>query len=224
MQQALDPGNLLALAVPRRVLTATSRVSTAHASSLSAETDALGPDTGFRRNAFATSRRLARELLVEAGCQDAMIGHRADGAPIWPSGVCGSFSYKDEWCAVAVAMGPPGSALGIDVERLEDVPCEAWEDIVSPQELREMSHDAVLPPPQLVNLAFTAKEAYFKAQCPITGNAQLEFRDVELRVDWTDGQFSLMPLPPGLRAEARLRWNAYWCVAAVVLQPDRSEA
>ncbi|MDE0109309.1 MAG: 4'-phosphopantetheinyl transferase superfamily protein [Bryobacterales bacterium] len=219
MQRALDPDDLLALAVPQGVLTAASRVATDHAPSLLAEAAVLGSVTSFRRNAFATSRRLARELVAEAGCEGAAIGRGADGAPIWPSGLCGSFSYKEEWCAVAVAKSVPGSALGIDVERIEDVPCHAWEDIVSPQELQRMSRHGVLPLPQLVNLAFTAKEAYFKAQCPITGDAELEFRDVELGIDSTSGQFSLAPLPPGLRVVARLQWSRNWCVAAVALQP-----
>ena len=223
MQGMLDPGELLALAVPKRVLTAASRIATDHDPSALAESDVLGPSTWFRRNAFATSRRLARELLAEAGCKDATIGRRADGAPIWPTGLCGSFSYKEDWCAVAVGKSPPGCTLGIDVERLEDIPCDVWDDIVSPQELRAMSRHAVLPPAQLVNLAFTAKEAYFKSQCPITGDAELEFRDVELGIDSTHGRLSLAPLPPGLRAVARLRWSGHWCVAAVALQPDGTE-
>lgn len=219
----LDPGELLALAVPERVLTAASRIATDHDQSLLAEADVLGPSTWFRRNAFATGRRLARKLLVEAGCEDTTIRRRADGAPIWPSGLCGSFSYTEEWCAVAVARSPPGSALGIDVERLEDIPCNVWDDIASPQELRGMSRHALLSPAQLANLVFTAKEAYFKAQCSITGDAELEFRDVELGIDPTDGRLSLAPLPRGLRAIARLRWSGHWCVAAVALRPDRTE-
>ena len=216
--QSRDPGGLLALAVPEGVLTATSLVATDHAPSLLAEADALGPATWLRRNAFATSRRLARDLLAQSGCEDATIGRRADGAPIWPSGLCGSFSYNEEWCAVAVAKSLPGSAIGIDLERLEDIPYNAWDDIVSYQELRGMSRHG-LPPAQLVNLAFTAKEAYFKAQCPLTGDADLEFRDVRLAIDSTDGQLTLAPLPRGLEADARLRWNGHWCVAAVALQP-----
>lgn len=219
MHRARDPDDLLALAVPQGVLTAAGRVATDHAPYLLAAADVLGPATSFRRNAFATSRRLARELLAEAGCEGATIGRGADGAPIWPSGLCGSFSYKEEWCAVAVAKCLPGSALGIDVERIEQIPCNAWEDIISPQELLGMSRHAVLSLPHLVNLAFTAKEAYFKAQCPITGDAELEFRDVELGIDWTNGCFSLVPLPAGLRAIARLQWSGNWCVAAVALQP-----
>ena len=219
----LDPSELLGLAVPEGVLSAARRIATDHDASLLAESDVLGPSTWCRRNAFATSRRLARELLAEAGSEDATIGRRADGAPIWPTGFCGSFSYKEEWCGVAVAKSLPGCTLGIDVERLEDIPCNVWDDILSPGELRGMSRHAALPRAMLVNLAFTAKEAYFKAQCPITRDAELEFRDVELRIDSTNGRLSLAPLPPGLRAIARLRWSGHWCVAALALQPDGNE-
>ena len=220
MQGMFDPGELLALAVPKRVLTAASRIATDHNPSELAEADVLGSSTWLRRSAFVTSRKLARELLVEFGYEDAMIGCRADGAPIWPAGLCGSFSYKEEWCAVAVAKNLPSCTLGIDIERLEDMPCNVWYDIVSPQELLMMSRHVALPRPQLVNLAFTVKEAYFKAQCPITGNAELEFRDVELEIDSTNGQLSLAPLPPGLLAVARIRWSGRWCVAAVAMQRD----
>lgn len=166
-----------------------------------------------------TSRSLARELIAQAGCPDAAIGRRADGAPIWPAGVSGSFSYKEEWCAVAVASGLRFSSLGIDLERFGEIPRKAWTDIVSPRELRAMSPRALVSQSHIVNLAFTAKEAYFKAQCSVTGDADLEFREVELAIDWTDGRLSLGPLPTEFRAVARLRWNVHWCVAVVALLP-----
>jgi len=113
--------------------------------------------------------------------------------------------------------------LGIDLERLEDIPSNVWDDIVSPEELRRMSLYADLPPSQVVNLAFTVKEAYFKAQCPITGDSELEFRDVELAIDPKHRRLALAPIPGGLRAVARLRWGGHWCVAAVALRQDRTE-
>lgn len=219
-QGMLEPGELLDLAVPEGVLANASRIVMDHAPTVLAESDVLGPSTWFRRYAFATSRRLAKELLAEIGCEDATIDRRADGAPIWPPGLCGSFSYKEDWCAVAVAKSLAGSTLGIDVERLdEDIRYDVWDDIASRQELRRMSRHASMSTPQLVNLAFTLKEAYFKAQCPITGDAELEFRDVELRFDARNGGLSLAPLPVGLRAIPKLRWSRRWCVAAVALQP-----
>ena len=223
MRRVLDPRELLALAVPQGVLTAASRVAADHDPPLLAEADGFGPATWLRRNGFATSRQMARELLVEAGYEHATIERRADGAPIWPAGLCGSFSYKDEWCAVAVAKSPPDSALGIDIERFEAVPGYAWDDIVSPQELRCFSPRRALRPPQLVNLAFTAKEAYFKAQCSITGDAGLEFRDVELAIDSNNGRLSLSPLPSGFQAIAQIRWSDRWCAAAVALRPAETD-
>ena len=215
----MTPGDLLAAALPASVLTASSCVAVPAPEPLPAEVRSLGRATRQRRNAFATGRHLARELLMESESSRVSILRRFDGVPIWPSGVCGSFSYKCDWCAVAIAASPPYTALGIDIEKMEPFPRNAWEDVVSPEELQSFSNCRQLAVPLLVNLAFAAKEAYFKAQCSITGDVDLEFRDVELQLDWTNGQFSLSRQLPDLRVIGCIRWNDCWCAAGVVLQP-----
>ena len=215
----MDPGDLLAAALPARVLTASSRIGVDALDAFPAEVASLGRATRQRRNAFATGRHLARELLMEVGSPQESVLRRFDGVPIWPSGVCGSFSYKSDWCAVAIAASPPYAALGIDIEKMEPFPSKAWEDVVSPEELQSFSKCRQLTVPLLVNLAFSAKEAYFKAHCSMTGDIDLEFRDVELQLDWANGCFSLNRQLPDLRVIGCIRWNECWCAAGVLLLP-----
>lgn len=205
------------LVVPEGVLAAVSEVTATRDTSALTEADGIGSVTTLRKNQFVTSRHLAKRLLSKFGCEDSQIGRTEDGAPVWPRGMCGSISYKELWCAVAVAKSPQYSSIGIDIERMEDIPCIAWDDIVSSKELQCISHTTGLPKPQIVNLAFTVKEAYFKAQYPITGDAEWDFPDVELRVR-SNGQLSLSPLLPKLDATVGLRWNLCWCVASVAMR------
>ena len=217
MSKLLELSSLLKYAVPKCVLSSVGCVATDLDDSALEEADVLGSVTSFRRNAYTTSRQLAKELLSEFGHREQTIGQGIDGGPIWPSGQCGSISYKEKYCAVAVAKSPPFLGLGIDVEKSEGISCNSWNDIVSSQEIRELATIASLPNSMLVNLAFTLKEAYFKAQCPISGDVNLEFRDVELKAI-SDGQLVITPILPKLRANVGLRWNKHWCVAAVALR------
>ena len=211
-----DLRGLLTDALPRDVLIAVSETKGGDGGLLSVEVASLGPAIAQRRNAFATGRALARQLLGEMGYAQASIPRRHDGAPLWPSGVCGSFSYKDEWCAVAVAARPTYAALGIDIERMDPIPEDSWEDIASSSELQRLSTQQPQDLPRLVTLAFSAKEAFFKAQCHITGNAALEFREVELELN-PAGRFSVVPGLPGHRCMGRVRSDGCWCAAGVVL-------
>ena len=216
MSRESDLSKLLALTVPAGVQSAAGSITTNHATSLLAEANALGSVTQLRRHMFATSRRLAQEILREFGFDDFIVRNSGDGAPIWPTGLCGSFSYKKEWSAVVVAECPLFRSLGVDIENLDDIRCSLWEDILAPNELKYVARLANLPSGQLVNLVFSLKEAYFKAQYPITGESELEFRDVEIVPD-SNGQISISPLPPSTNAVARLNWGERWSTAFVGL-------
>lgn len=219
MTRATDLSRLVASTVPRGVLSAVRMATASHDSSLLARADTVDPLNRLRRYGFATSRHLATTLLAEFGQENYWVEQGEHGAPLWPDGMCGSISYKELWCTVVVAKSPPYSSIGIDIEKMEDIPCNAWEDILSSKELRCISQIADLSEPQFVNLAFSVKEAYFKAQCPITGNPDLDFPDVELSVD-SNNHISLSPLPSGMHTIVGLRWSRCWCVASVALQKE----
>jgi 4'-phosphopantetheinyl transferase EntD len=102
------------------------------------------------------------------------IGRRPTGDRDWPTGLVGSVTHKGTLVLVAIASKAKFHAVGIDLERH------------LPHELRAIAAD-VAPeglPPELpsdvaTTIAFSAKEAAFKAQFPLTRRL-LEFGDIEL--------------------------------------------
>jgi 4'-phosphopantetheinyl transferase EntD len=115
-----------------------------------------------RQAEFSAGRTAARQALQALGHRPVALPMEPDRAARWPAGVSGSIAHA---AGVAVAVARHGPALGVDVE--EDAPLEPeiWSTICSPAEL------ACLPVDDRGRLArsvFSAKEAVFKAQEPIS--------------------------------------------------------
>ncbi len=137
-----------------------------------------------RRREFAIGRACARAALVLLDGRPPVaipVGNRR--APVWPDGVVGSITHSEGFCAAAVAHESEFAAVGIDAEGLRPLPVGVRRLVVRPAELcglpPEICWDAV---------AFSAKEAVFKAWFPLTGT-WLDFLDVQLSIDVRTGGF-----------------------------------
>lgn len=150
---------------------------------------------------FAAGRLAARRALAALGHPPAAIPAGADRAPLWPVGLAGSISHAAGVAAAAVRVGRP---LGLDLE--EDAPLEPdlWPLICDPAEL------AALPETdrgRAARLVFSAKEAIYKAQYPLTGRL-IGFDAVSVTLE--DGGFvarlrqEVGPLPPGYQMRGRM--------------------
>lgn len=141
----------------------------------SASACAIGASPSQRQREFEAGRNLAAEALASLGSAETMVGVGVRGMPIWPAGYTGSISHTRYLCAVAV--GPRGRvrSLGIDIERMADV-----DPALAPLILRDDED------PQAAPLAwyFSAKEAVFKCQYPVT-REDAEFTDA--RIVWGPG-------------------------------------
>jgi 4'-phosphopantetheinyl transferase EntD len=133
-----------------------------------------------RRAEFGTARICARRALAALGAREVALVPRSDRAPAWPPGVVGSITHCDDYCAVVVHRAPPALSVGLDAERLRRLDPEIIELVVTPRERRWLREQA--DPMGLAILLFSAKEAYYKCQYPLSG-ALLDFQDVELEVD-----------------------------------------
>ena len=146
-----------------------------------------------RKAEFATARVLGRRALRELGVVAKSLCPHPDRSPRWPEGIVGSITHTAGYCAVAVARTSKLRAIGLDVEQraplkakiISMICCEAEADWISSNESSVQD--------QLTKLLFSAKEAFYKCQYPLT-KTMLDFRDVELQFDDAKGEFRVIAL------------------------------
>jgi 4'-phosphopantetheinyl transferase EntD len=146
-----------------------------------------------RRTEYERVRELAIETCLaraasDAGLSGITIRRGDDGARQWPRGFVGSLSDKGTVVATALAPISILRALGIDLELIDNSASQLDAALIGADSPRGFA------PAVQTLLTFSAKEAVFKAQFPLTG-AKLQYLDIEL--DWS-GQSS-----PHLEAIAR---------------------
>lgn len=154
-----------------------------------------------RRREFAAGRAAVRTAMHRLGMPAAAISVLPDRSPAWPKDLIGSISHTDGACVVAVARRSCHEAIGIDIEPVAEIEAALWEMVCTPWELSRLE---CLPAPSRgfqVARIFTAKEAFYKWQYPITG-ALIDFQAAQV-VDQPDNSFTierlaaaqLLPLP-----------------------------
>lgn len=120
-----------------------------------------------RRAEFAAGRRAARDAMMALTVPAAAIAQGSDRAPIWPQGLCGSIAHCDTCCIAVVARIPDYSALGIDIEPATPLPSELIDIICTKPEQNWLITQSI--PGLAAKMIFSAKEAVYKAQYPLTG-------------------------------------------------------
>ncbi|KAA3451432.1 hypothetical protein C7I87_06875 [Mesorhizobium sp. SARCC-RB16n] len=149
------------------------------------ETDMLGNVSLRRRREFAWGRHHAREALRQLGVAPVPILSRADGAPLWPSGVVGSISHSCCDCGAVAGRVDNVLALGLDIEDDEPLGADLLPIICTPTETERAEWSSSRFGPKLI---FVIKEAVYKAYAPSTG-AFLDFQDVCVRIEHESGSF-----------------------------------
>ncbi len=140
-----------------------------------------------RRNQFATGRHLARLALDAFGTHTDTIGRDAYRRPIWPEGYVGSITHTEQIALAGVTARRSMLGLGLDIERTGRVGEELHERLFTP---RERSHLATLDLTDPWTLAFSAKEAAYKAVNPTTDEF-VPFQDAEIAIDVASARFSV---------------------------------
>lgn len=183
---------------PRPVLSAQGpAVADALESLHPAESALVAKAVDSRRNEFATGRRLAHRLLRELGVAEAPLLPDAQRAPRWPAGAVGSITHSHGWCAVAVAPAHEVAALGIDVDATLELPEKLWEQVLTDSERRALRASTPAAARASAMRIFSAKEALYKAQYPLTGS-WLGFEEAELEFA-ADGSFTVEILAAEVR-------------------------
>jgi 4'-phosphopantetheinyl transferase EntD len=151
---------------------------------LPAEAAYLGRSVPKRAREFAAGRLCARRALAEFGMADFPIKVAADRRPLWPPSIVGSITHTDGFCAAVVAERSSLVSIGIDSERAESVKPELWESICVADEIAWLNSLAGTQRRAAATLMFSAKEAFYKCQYPLTLQF-LGFLDVQVQLpDW----------------------------------------
>jgi 4'-phosphopantetheinyl transferase EntD len=132
-----------------------------------------------RRVEFAAGRLCARRALAAMGEPPAPLVARNDGSPRWPAGIVGSITHTRGYCAAVVDRHPPLRAVGIDAEEVRLLEPDTVRSIVTAGERAWLATQPEGRQPELAILFFSAKEAFYKCQYPLTGTF-LDFGDVEI--------------------------------------------
>jgi len=175
-----------------------------------------------RREEFAAGRLLARRALGKLGVAPGPLLPADDRSPIWPEGIAGTISHTRNFCAVAVAPHDRSRCLGLDIEDGSPLKAELAERICTPRELEWLAANTSTDEERgrLAKLVFSAKEAFYKCQYPLTKRF-LEFEDVELDLDLEAKTFeaTVQPdkddLPGDVRLTSRFLYLGDFVICAV---------
>lgn len=131
-----------------------------------------------RTSQFAAGRRCARLAIADLGGEPGPIMRSTGRAPLWPDDLYGSISHTEGY-AVAVA-GRPDTAItsvGIDAERTGRVDEHLHERLFVDTERQWLSGLPCRRRAAAATALFGLKEAFYKAQFPLTGS-WVGFHDV----------------------------------------------
>jgi 4'-phosphopantetheinyl transferase EntD len=105
---------------------------------------------------------------------------------------------------VVLDRSPPLRSLGLDVETNAPLEAGTRAQILTPAERPWLAAMPTGRRDELALLVFSAKEAYYKCQYPLSG-VVLDFQDVEVEIDLPRARFEARARKPGLPADlARL--------------------
>lgn len=130
---------------------------------------------------FAAGRRCARDAMRELGiAADAPLLRGAHREPLWPTGLRGSITHTEGYCAAVVARAGDCAGLGIDAERCGRVGVDLWPLLFDATEIAALQALEPIPCATLATLLFAVKEAFFKSQFALSA-AVPAFTDVVFR-------------------------------------------
>lgn len=144
---------------------------------LDKEAAAMTRATPARQREFAAGRAAARSAMAALGMDGHPVPMGPDRAPVWPAELTGSLSHTGTCCVAVLAPATALAGVGLDLE--PDAPLEAalTGEICRPREQDWVAGQR--DPGSAVRLLFSAKEAFYKCQYPLSG-ALLGFEDVAI--------------------------------------------
>jgi 4'-phosphopantetheinyl transferase EntD len=154
--------------------------------------------TPGRREEFRTGRALARKCMAAIGVAPQSIARGEMREPIWPAGLTGSISHAKGLIGAVVWQPSTAGGIGLDIERAGRVTPTLYQSLFTDAEVESLS--LLNSVEQLVAAAamFSAKEAIYKAQYPLT-RCYVGFHEVSLGFDPVSKQVRLQHVPDILK-------------------------
>ncbi|CAG7856334.1 hypothetical protein MCAMS1_00775 [biofilm metagenome] len=145
-----------------------------------------GSTDSARREEFTAGRMLAQQCLLSLGQQPTPIGRGVDREPLWPKQTVGSITHTDTFAAAVVWM--PDIKLwpvciGIDAEHFGRLSNDDWPTVFTDQEIKALNQKKLSDRDQLATYMFSAKEAVYKTQFPLTRRF-IEFNEVSVSIQF----------------------------------------
>ena len=141
--------------------------------------DAVINAVASRQREYIAGRVLARELLGRLGVDTQTIASGPKREPLWPSGIVGSISHNERYCAVVVAQDSVVTAVGIDIETTGRIGRQLWGHLFTEEETEQLLQLDPVAQSRQATVFFSIKEAFYKYQFPIT-QSWVGFRDVNV--------------------------------------------
>lgn len=132
-----------------------------------------------RQQEFTAGRLLARLLADTLGLPPAPLRRAVDRSPLWPADRTGSLSHCDTLCAAVVGKRSAVKAVGIDIESIGRAKPKLWSALFTERETDYLASLELKTAAIESTLFFSAKEAFYKCQYPLT-QEWVAFKDVEV--------------------------------------------
>ena len=148
-----------------------------------------------RQTEFAAGRAAARAAMAQIGIVPGPVPAGPDRAPVWPKGVIGSITHTDKLCIAVVTPVTNIRSLGVDAEPATPLDFDLIPTICSAAEQAQVAGPDL---GRLAKVIFSAKEATYKAQYPLTGML-FGYDHLDISLDPSAGSFVatfLKPAPP----------------------------
>jgi 4'-phosphopantetheinyl transferase EntD len=131
---------------------------------------------------FHAGRAAARAAMVALGMPPRPIPMGPDRAPIWPDGLAGSISHSADACVAAVGLRDDWAGVGVDLEEATALDPLLVAEICTRSEQRWLGQQPPSERGLMAKLIFSAKEAAYKAQYPIS-RVVFGFDVLEITID-----------------------------------------
>lgn len=131
---------------------------------------------------FHAGRAAARAAMVALGFPPRPIPMGPDRAPIWPEGLTGSISHSESACVAAVGLRGDWVSVGVDLEEATPLDPLLVAEVCTKAEQVWLGKQLPSERGLMAKLIFSAKEAVYKAQYPLSGEL-FGFDALELRID-----------------------------------------
>lgn len=134
-----------------------------------------------RRAQFAAGRDAARQVMAAMSIPVVPIGQGAEGEPLFPAKLRGSISHTRKHAVALVGLADDYCSLGVDLDDARPLGDAAAAGVTWKSEVSRIQHVMGFAERAAAqNFAFSAKEAIFKCQYPLTMNSKLRQRQARL--------------------------------------------